>query len=352
MKKSSVSKYVVRFIKEFLLLALIGNGIVYFIMGYHEITIPVLLKNTLFSFIGGWPMLKSVAWLVQSLDKNVPWLVYPLKRLIYQSVGMILLCAFFILLAVGIAFIWHRTMEEIDIELFLSQVGLSLKIAFGFLILSSLVTNSVLFFKKWKDAAVEQERLKHEHTALQYETLKSQVNPHFLFNSLNALIQLIHTDADKAEAYVKKLSHVYRFVLDMKDKETVALKKELQAVEDYIFLLKIKYGDSLKVSFPDELPEGARIVPLSLQMLLENVVKHNVIARSKPVEVTIHLKNDYLIVKNNINEKTDKEHSTGIGLENISTRYRYLTNKTVTIHHEEGRFEVGLPLMSIIKKEE
>lgn len=349
MDKSPVTKLLVKTIKEFLILALIGNAIVYFIMGYHVISLPVLLKNSFFSLIGGWPMLKSISWLEKYLDKRVPWLSLPLKRLIYQTLGMILLCAFFILLAMGITFIWHKTLEEVNIQLFLKEVGQSLKIAFSFLIIASLAANSVLFFKKWKEAAVEQERLKHEHTALQYETLKSQVNPHFLFNSLNALIQLIHTDADKAEAYVKKLSELYRYVLDQKDKETVSLKKELQAVEDYIFLLKIKYGDNLNVIFPDELPAGTRIVPLSLQMLVENAIKHNVIARMKPLEITIQLKDDYLIARNNINDKKDKENSTGIGLENISNRYHYLSHQPVVINNDKEYFEVRLPLLSLIK---
>jgi len=349
MKKSAFFKQLIKFLKEVSILILIGNGIVYFIMGYHEITISILLKNSLFSFIGGWPMLKGMSWFVAYLDKNIPWLLNPVKRLIYQSLGMILLCAFFILLAVSIAFFWYKTIDEINIELFMKQVGLSLQIAFGFLIISSLVTNSVLFFKKWKDAAVEQERLKHEHTVLQYEALKSQVNPHFLFNSLNALIHLIHSDPVKAEAYVKKLSYVYRYVLDQKDKETVALKKELQAVEDYVFLLRIKYGDSLKVNMPSKFPDGARIIPLSLQMLFENVVKHNVIARHKPVVISLKLTDNYLMVRNNINPKKDKEHSTSIGLENIATRYRFLCNKPVIINDEGDWFEVSIPLLSMMK---
>lgn len=349
MEKPTNSNIFIKTIKEFLILILIGNAIVYFIMGFHVISLPFLLKNSLFSLIGGWPMLKSISWLENYLDIKVPWLSHPLKRLIYQTLGMILLCAFFILLAIGIAFIWHRNFEDVNMQLFLKQVILSLKIAFGILIIASLVTNSILFFKKWKDAAVEQERLKHEHTALQYETLKNQVNPHFLFNSLNALIQLIHTDTKKAETYVKKLSELYRYVLDQKDKETVSLKRELQAVEDYIFLLKIKYGDNLNVIFPDELPIGTRIVPLSLQMLVENVIKHNVIAHSKPVEITIFLKDDYLVLRNNINNKKDKEHSTGIGLENISNRYRYLSDQPVVINNDKDYFEVRLPLLSLIK---
>jgi len=352
MIKKSFSSKLIRFLLEVLLLGLIGNGIVFFIMGYRDFTLPIVLKNVLFSFLAGWPMWKSVSWMVNQLDEKMPWLRFPLKRLIFQSLGVIILCALFILLAMGIVFVWHYNTEEIQWSVFVKQVTMSLNIAFVFLVVSSLLSNSILFFKKWKDAAVAQEKLKHEHTALQYETLKSQVNPHFLFNSLNALIQLIHTDPDRAELYVKKLSQLYRYLLEQKDHETVALNKEMEAINNYIFLLKIRYHDHLKVNIHADFPETARVVPMSLQMLLENVVKHNVIARNKPVIIDIRVTEDgYIAVRNNCNKKKEKEASTGIGLENISNRYQYFSSKPIIIHEEKEYFEVKIPLLSLIKED-
>ncbi|MCU4176212.1 sensor histidine kinase [Carboxylicivirga sp. N1Y90] len=352
MAHTSFSKQITRFLLEVLLLALIGNGIVYFIMGFRDFTLVVVLKNILFSFIAGWPMLKSVTWMVKKLDAKVPWLRYPVRRLIIQSLGVVLLCAVFIVFTMLVVYVWHYNSEQLQWASFMQQVMMSLKIAFSFLVISSLISNSILFFGKWKDAAVEQEKLKHEHTALQYETLKSQVNPHFLFNSLNALIQLIHSDPYRAEAFVKKLSYLYRYVLEQKNNETVTLKEELDALKDYIFLLKIRYGDNLIVTISDALYQEGRVVPMSLQMLLENVVKHNVIAKKKPVNVKVWLEEDYIVISNTVNKKKEKEDSTGIGLENIRMRYRYFSSNPLIVREDEECFEVRIPLLSMLKEEE
>lgn len=340
-------RIVVRLIKEFFILAVIGNCIVFFIMGVRDLSVTSLINNSLFSFLAGWPMWKSVRALVFYLDQRVPWLSFPIRRLVIQSLGMIILCTIFILFAILVAFYWNNDGETDYWLQFKSQAALSLKIALVFLIVSSMISNAVIFFKNWKDAAVGKEILKHEHTALKYETLKNQVNPHFLFNSLNALTQLIHTDANRAEQYVRKLSLFYRYVLEQKGNETVTLEEETDALRNYLFLLKIRYNNSLIVDIATDLPGKARVIPLSLQMLLENVVKHNVIAQQQQVRVNIRVSdNGYLVVSNNKTEVQKDAQSTGLGLPNIQNRYRYFSNKPVLIDDAADYFEVSIPLLN------
>ncbi len=156
-----------------------------------------------------------------------------------------------------------------------------------FLFLSLLLGNTVLFFKNWKEAAVQQEELKRAHLALQYQSLKDQVRPHFLFNSLSSLATLINTDAEKATLFVHKLSDVYRYVLEQRENELVPLKDDLKFLEDYIFLQKIRFGDRLRMEIRLDLDLNRLVIPLSLQMLVENAIKHNEISEEHPLLIEI-----------------------------------------------------------------
>ncbi len=165
----------------------------------------------------------------------------------------------------------------------MSEAAPSLKVAFTFMFLSLLVGNAVLFFKNWKNSAIQQEELKRAHLALQYQSLKDQVRPHFLFNSLSSLATLINTDTSKATQFVHKLSDVYRYVLEQRETELVPLKDDLKFMEDYIFLQKIRFGDNLQIESELDLDLNRLVIPLSLQMLVENAIKHNEISKDHPL---------------------------------------------------------------------
>ncbi len=199
-----------------------------------------------------------------------------------------------------------------------------------------------------KDSVKKQEQLKRENVESQLEILKNQVKPHFLFNSLNTLASLIPEDADLAVAYVHKLSKVYRYVLEIKDKKLIPIADELSCVKAYLFMLQIRFGENLKYEIKEEgLNYVDHIVPLSLQLLVENAVKHNIISSKKPLTILIAPKENKLIVANNLQPKIQVAKSTGTGLANIKSRYEILTNLEVNILKTENQFTVELPIIAV-----
>ncbi len=177
--------------------------------------------------------------------------------------------------------------------------------------------------------------------------LKTQVNPHFLFNSLNTLSSLIYADRDTAAQFVHQLARVYRYVLDNRDKELILLRDELQFLQSYMYLMNLRLGHNLHIYI--EVPERAHkcfIAPLTLQMLIENAIKHNIVSQKKPLTVRIEwTEPDQLEISNNIQLKPVKEHSTQIGLKNIRSRYAFITDRKVQISQNGQHFSVTIPLL-------
>jgi LytS/YehU family sensor histidine kinase len=196
--------------------------------------------------------------------------------------------------------------------------------------------------KKIRDAQIAREKI-----LSQFELLKSQVNPHFLFNSLNTLNALIYKEPKEATDYLLKLSDFLRVMLTRNDNVTHFLGEELTLTGQYGFLQKKRFGDNLiiKTEIPDELLNRVLIPPLTLQILLENAIKHNVASRTKPLTIQIFKEGDQLVVKNNLQEIKEKKKSTGIGLSNISNRYRIIFGKEIEIKKTDDYFTVKLPLI-------
>jgi LytS/YehU family sensor histidine kinase len=206
----------------------------------------------------------------------------------------------------------------------------------------------VLFFKKWKTATIQQEELKRAHLALQYQSLKDQVRPHFLFNSLSSLATLINTDTEKATRFVHKLSDVYRYVLEQREAELVPIKEDLKFMEDYIFLQKIRFGDNLRVEIKLEVDQNRLVIPLSLQMLVENAIKHNEISEDHPLLITItSTGNGQVIVKNNLQRREVSEPSLGTGLENLKRQLSYFSKDPLLVLEEKDAFIVRMPTVSV-----
>ncbi|MEM9023785.1 MAG: histidine kinase [Bacteroidota bacterium] len=207
------------------------------------------------------------------------------------------------------------------------------------------------FFDSWKRAIVEAEEYKSQQLRSQFEALKNQINPHFLFNSLNTLITLIGEDQRQATDFTQKLSEVYRYILQNKDEELITLRKELEFVRSYIFLLKMRFGNNLHVNI--DIAEGNlndHIAPLSLQMLIENAVKHNEVSNAHPLQIDLYVQNGKtIVVKNNLQKKASG-HSTRIGLENIRKRYEYLSNTNIEVITTAINFMVALPLIKLVNE--
>ncbi|MEZ5040833.1 MAG: histidine kinase [Saprospiraceae bacterium] len=213
--------------------------------------------------------------------------------------------------------------------------------------LVSSIYESIFLYNRWKGAIVETEKLKRENVQSQLEGLKSQVNPHFLFNSLNTLIYIIPEDPDKAVTFVRKLSKVYRYILEIRDKELIPVAEELSFLQSYIFLLKERFGDSFQIdlSVPPSFNDH-KIVPLSLQILLENAIKHNIISKNKPLLVELFINdNGHLVIRNNLQKKLQEMPSTNVGLENIKSRYAFFSKERMLVEESAHHFMVSLPLI-------
>lgn len=205
------------------------------------------------------------------------------------------------------------------------------------------------FMRNWK-AAMSKETTKQEIVAktetAKFESLKNQLDPHFLFNSLNVLTSLIGENPNQAEKFTTKLSKVYRYVLEQRNKDLIPLSEELQFARTYMELLGMRFEDAVKFNIPETVSDDElKIVPLSLQLLLENAVKHNVVSSLKPLEITIYEEEDYLIIQNNINPKEAIGKSTKVGLQNIADRYGLITSRGVKIENDNKTFKVCLPLL-------
>lgn len=189
-------------------------------------------------------------------------------------------------------------------------------------------------------------RLQKENLQSQFETLRSQVNPHFLFNSLNVLTSLIKVEPDLAEKFTLGLSTVYRYILENKDRDLVSLRTELDFLKAYTFLLDIRFAGKMKVevNIPDESMQ-LKIVPLALQLLIENAIKHNAFSRKQPLMVTIVMEDDYLVISNNLQIREAHVQSTGVGLNNIESRYAFFTSRKMSAQRINNRFVVKIPLL-------
>lgn len=192
----------------------------------------------------------------------------------------------------------------------------------------------------------KKEAVQRELFQSQFETLRNQVNPHFLFNSFNTLITTIAKSKEEGIDYVEKLSDYFRIILQQRDKETITVKEELELVEYYFFLQKKRFGDNLQVTFDiSEVALNSIIPPMSIQILAENAIKHNIITKAKPLKIRIYSTDQDLIIENNLQEKTTKEVSTGVGLNNIVNRYQILFSRQIQVIKKEAIFEIRLPII-------
>lgn len=223
----------------------------------------------------------------------------------------------------------------------------NLVLSYVFVLIISGVYESVYYFSHWRLSVKEAEELKKANLQSQFESLKSQVSPHFLFNSLNTLSSLIEENPDMAVKFVNQLSKVYRYLLQSNEKELTSLKDEIDFLDAYIFLLKTRFGEgfTVKMDVSEELL-NTLIPPLTLQILVENAVKHNVVSIHKPLNIAVASREPGTIsVVNNLQKKTINVASTGMGLANIVAKYRLLNKPAIRIEEDQNEFSVTLPII-------
>jgi LytS/YehU family sensor histidine kinase len=197
----------------------------------------------------------------------------------------------------------------------------------------------------WAEAVDKVKKLREEKLIFQYETLKSQVNPHFLFNSLNTLLSLVRSEPDLSEKFVQKLSSIYRYILENREKELVPLSDELDFVNNYFYLQKIRDDEKIEMKIELNIEVNALIVPVSLQLLVENALKHNISTRKQPLEIIIHNEGiDKIVVRNQLQKKSQLNDSSKIGLKNLNERCRLILDREIEILETADEFVVKVPV--------
>ena len=279
----------------------------------------------------------------RKLEETVPWrTTNNIFRFTLQGIATLLYCIFS---TAAIIFVFHYLYPH-HLKAMYSAVAIVMGTTIALLI--SSVYLAFTYFMHWEQALRESEDLKHEALQAQFNALKSQVNPHILFNNLNSLATLITEDQEMAVEFVHRFANVLRYVLQSMDKRVVELETELQCVDAYMFLFQIRFEDNikLKISIPEKYYHYA-IAPLTLQMLLENAVKHNIISNEYPLTVVMEINpaGDALIVRNTIRKKNVQYDATQVGLKNIQNRYKYLDKRGITIDENESEFTVTIPLL-------
>lgn len=277
------------------------------------------------------------------LNKIVPWQRSVKKRIAVQ-------------LPVSIAY----TMVTIFISLFLfnkyvcqfpqKQQEEFRIIAFIIGLMTSIIILTIdissQFFFNWKKSLIEIEKHKTETSQVQLQNLKNQINPHFLFNNLSVLSSLVYSDQDKAVDFINQLSKVYRYILENRESELATIESEMTFINSYIFLLQIRFDKNIQ--FYIEIEEGKKqlmIPPMSLQLLIENAIKHNEISTILPLTITIKTENDFLVISNNLQLRNNHEPSSKTGIQNIIDRYTYFTKREIAIIQDENSFNVKIPIL-------
>ena len=211
----------------------------------------------------------------------------------------------------------------------------------------TLSTYTIAFYKSYNESKVKEQKIIAGTANAKFESLKNQIDPHFLFNSLNVLSSLIEENPDNAQRFTTSLSKIYRYVLEQKDKELVSVEEELAFAKTYMNLLKMRFENSLFYEIPmTEINPEAKVVPLSLQLLLENTVKHNVVSEQRPLHIKIYLEDNYLVIENDYQKKEVLQDRQGVGLQNIINRYGIITNRKVLIAQNEKVFVVKIPILT------
>lgn len=330
------------------------------IIGY-----PVVILGMSLIFAGKeWTELSPMLWislLISSLYTILIWegcrriipairLRYPgfantTKRLLVQVPAMVLYTFLVFLFMEQVMSYCYEPGQEYD-EV---SPGLTLLILLIPVTFFLLIYESRYFFLEWKKDIQKTEALARAHLLSQFEALKKQLDPHFLFNSLNTLASLIDHANTPAQEYLERLSDVYRYILETRNKATVSLAEEMQFLDAYVYLNKVRFRDNILVENElSELAHQQHIPALSLQLLVENAIKHNVISRDKPLKIRIFEEDGELVVENNKQLKPTLGHSTRVGLQNIRSRYELLNAKPITIINQEDLFRVKLPLLQPI----
>lgn len=279
------------------------------------------------------------------LDKKMPWKAGMGKRALANVLGIGLYSTVAFLLVQFVMYflfipnvnwseMWHDSIRA-------TQLTLTISFTISFIL------TFIGFGKSMIANEVEKEKLQTKMVKYKYDALKNQINPHFLFNSFNVLSELIYENQELAEEFVHQLSELYRYVLEARDKELVTVNEELEFIERFVFLLKTRFEERVHFSM-EVLPcEDKYVVPMSLQLLIENCIKHNIATKQSPLYIKVLDEGEYLTVINNLQLKNTSQNSPRVGLQNLEERYAYFTHQAIEVIETTDSFTVKIPLIEI-----
>ena len=293
-----------------------------------------------------WAIWESNRLLQKIFNKKLPTQKNKIKALlVFFIAGCVATTVAAVLIVLFVSMILHQhSFAE-------TVVPLKLNLIYAWLanLLFHLLNAILFYFKEYKTKGMEAEEFKRISAQAELQIVKSQVNPHFLFNNLNVLSALVMQNNSEANRFIEAFSKVYRYILNNHDKELVDIETEIEHTKPYIFLLQKRFPEGLQITM--DIPENYHrfyVIPASMQMLIENAIKHNVISRNKPLHIDVHANgNNTIVVTNNLQVRSPMEPSTEIGLQNIIKRYLLVSGREVTVSKTTDAFIVTLPLLTL-----
>jgi len=281
------------------------------------------------------------------LDRKIKWRDQPVLRSI---LGVITLVVYSVIAFMLVKYLmYYLTFGYLPNEgwKFAAQSSLfTVLISFNI----SIIFTAIGFFISWKREVEKSEKLKVEMLNYKYESLRNQINPHFLFNSLNVLSDLVYDNQKIAVKFIQQMSDLFRYVLDSRDKELVPLSDELEFIQSFTFLLKTRFEDKLIIENNVEAKAEDYIVPMTLQLLIENAVKHNEVSEAFPLRISIRRNNDYLEVENALQPKSAGDDSKKTGLKNIVQQFAFFSDRPIEIIKGDENFLVRIPILKSLEK--
>ncbi|OJJ23995.1 hypothetical protein BKI52_04910 [marine bacterium AO1-C] len=310
-------------------------------MGYRQGYYHYHVFHTLVVTFSNW---QGCVWIMNYYQNKYPNYALTKRRIVSELLAVVILIFIIVIIhCILLNILYGAPFKWQNIPHFMTTNAL-------ITLFAGVFYESRYFFERWNETFVETQRLRRQTTQSQLEVLKNQVNPHFLFNSLNTLLTLIPEDKQTAKKFTRKLGAVYQYILQYQNQELTTLDQEFNFIKSYLFLQQMRFGENLKARIEiDREYQAYQIVPLSLQMLVENAIKHNVVSSARPLYIDISNQGENLVVSNNLQLKSVRQmvakNSTKIGLKNIQNRYRFFTQSPIEINAKNDCFEVKIPLL-------
>ena len=330
---------ILKFLLANLVLALVITIVVFkgFSQGAEKFGIYLI-----WAFVISFTQWSGHSYIYGKLDQRISWRENSLKRAIIGSFAIIVYAVFaYLVVQIIMYLIVYGKLPENQLYWILRSSYIAIVVSFAISIFSAAMG----FLRSWKESVQETESVKAEMLRYKYESLQNQINPHFLFNSFNVLSDLVYEDRKKAVDFIGQLGQLFRYVLESRDKELVPVAEELAFISAFSFLLQTRFEEKLTIAVNVDSTADEMLVPMTLQLLIENCVKHNEISASNPLHIRVYREDSMICVVNNRQPKALEEGSTGKGLNNLVQQYRFFTERLILINETKEDFTVKIPVL-------